>query len=199
MTCLRFSSRWSDCPVRLGVAPMALLRSGVLVKLCFELAVRDVSGSGQVKPGDLETLDRLAHRRWRQARYAARSRAWKSRQTSDAKPRAHGAWQLSPLASIPPQPKPKKRTLRTASGGSPTSLTPGGIIPEWWARINRNAGRQLIGMGGRHHPGIGGRLAPEFAANTSLRLGIVSSLALEGPRPDQQPGLHRHQGRRRVQ
>src|SRR3981189_3695656 len=41
--------------------------------------------------------------------------------------------------------------------------TPGGIIPEWWARINRNAGRQLIGIGGRHHLGIGGRLAPEFA------------------------------------
>jgi hypothetical protein len=37
------------------------------------------------------------------------------------------------------------------------------MIPEWWARINRNAGRQLIGTGGRHHPGIGGRLAPESA------------------------------------
>jgi transposase len=41
--------------------------------------------------------------------------------------------------------------------------TPNGTIPEWWARINRNAGRQLIGMGGRHHPGTGGRLAPESA------------------------------------
>ena len=40
---------------------------------------------------------------------------------------------------------------------------PGGIIPEWRARINPNAGRQLIGIGGRYHPGIGGRLAPESA------------------------------------
>jgi hypothetical protein len=41
---------------------------------------------------------------------------------------------------------------------------PGGIIPERWARIDRNAERQLIGIGGRHHSGIGGRLAPESAA-----------------------------------
>src|SRR5260221_5317790 len=40
---------------------------------------------------------------------------------------------------------------------------PGDIIPEWWARIDRNAGRRLIGIGGRHHSGIGGRLAPESA------------------------------------
>ena len=56
----------------------------------------------------------------------------------------------------------KLRTLRQRTGLTPTP--PGGdIIPEWGARIDRNAGRQLIGTGGRHHSGIGGRLAPESA------------------------------------
>jgi conjugative transfer signal peptidase TraF len=42
-----------------------------------------------------------------------------------------------------------------------------------WARINRNAGRQLIGTGGRHHSGIGGRLAPESAnASASVPIGL---------------------------
>ncbi len=31
-----------------------------------------------------------------------------------------------------------------------------------------------------------------------LRLGILSLSPAQGPRPDHQPGLHRHQGRRRV-
>ena len=32
-----------------------------------------------------------------------------------------------------------------------------------------------------------------------FRLGIIGLSAAQGPRPDHQPGLHRHQGRRRVQ
>lgn len=56
-----------------------------------------------------------------------------------------------------PQPKPKKRTYTQPAELSDIPATPGGIIPEWWARINRNAGRQLIG--------IGGRLAPELAVS----------------------------------
>jgi hypothetical protein len=53
------------------------------------------------------------------------------------------------------------------------------MIPEWWARINRNAGRQLIGTGGRHHPGIGGRLAPEsaFDINDAGLLGNAFALS----------------------
>src|SRR5882757_6516548 len=64
--------------------------------------------------------------------------------------------------------KAKERTLHTASRGLRNPALPGDIIPEWWARINRNAGRQLIGTGGRHHPGISGRLAPESALLASV-------------------------------
>jgi hypothetical protein len=42
-------------------------------------------------------------------------------------------------------------------------------------------GRQLIGTGGRHHPGIGGRLAPESAGQAwkpSHRSGIIVSVHL---------------------
>src|SRR5258708_38590861 len=73
---------------------------------------------------------------------------------------------INPLLS----PKPKKRTLRTASRGFRYPSPPGDIIPEWGARIDRNAGRQLIGTGGRHHSGIGGRLAPASAPGATRRL-----------------------------
>src|SRR5437667_6214894 len=33
---------------------------------------------------------------------------------------------------------------------------PGEVIPEWWATSSRNGGRDHLGMGGRHHPGMRG-------------------------------------------
>src|SRR5436309_14909026 len=33
---------------------------------------------------------------------------------------------------------------------------PGEIIPEWWATSSRNGGRDHLGIGGRHHPGMRG-------------------------------------------
>jgi hypothetical protein len=96
--------------------------------------------------------------------YAAPPFAWKCPQTSNVELRALPASQPSPPASIHSSAKAKETDPTHSQRSSPTSLrTPGRIIPEWWARINRNAGRQLIGIGGRHHLGIGGRLAPEFA------------------------------------
>jgi hypothetical protein len=43
----------------------------------------------------------------------------------------------------------------SASRGAPT---PGEIIPEWWATSSRKGGRDHLGMGGRHHPGMTGGL-----------------------------------------
>src|SRR6266566_6097198 len=122
-----------------------------------------VSGSGKLNPSD-----------WKRAIVA--------RTVDDARPVRRATSRLEIPANV------KRRTSRTTriatlSAGidpllsqsqrngpytQPAKLsdiptTPGGIIPEWWTGINRNAGRQLIGIGGRHHPGIGGRLAPESA------------------------------------
>jgi putative ATP-dependent endonuclease of the OLD family len=150
-------------PIRLGVAAMALLGSGVLVQLRFEIAVGDGLRQRPVKTGGFETRDRLAHRRRRQPR-APRDLVLGNPGKPETQNLAHAAHSNSPCwHRSAPQPKPKKRTLRTASRGSCYSSPPGDIIPEWWARIDRNAGRQLIGIGGRHHSGIRGRLAPESA------------------------------------
>jgi hypothetical protein len=46
---------------------------------------------------------------------------------------------------------------------------PGEIIPEWWAISSRNAGRNYLRMGGRHHSGIMGGLAPESADEARFR------------------------------
>src|ERR1700691_1073158 len=109
------------------------------------------------------------------ARYVAPPLAWKSPQTSNVELRAPPASQPSPPASIHSSAKAKETDPTHSQRSSPDiRATPGGIIPEWWARINRNAGRQLIGMGGRHHPGIGGRLAPESA-------GMAASPGLGSP------------------
>src|SRR5882757_5259004 len=120
-------------------------------------------GNGQISPSD-----------WKRAIVA--------RTVDDAKPVRRATSRLETPANV------KRRTSRTTriatlSAGidpllgksqrngpytqpaevSEIPVPPGDIIPEWWARINRNAGRQLIGTGGRHHRGIGGRLAPESA------------------------------------
>jgi hypothetical protein len=44
------------------------------------------------------------------------------------------------LASTRSSAKAKKRALRTASGGFRYPSLPDDIIPEWWARIDRNKG-----------------------------------------------------------
>jgi hypothetical protein len=48
-------------PIRLGVAAMALLGSGVLVQLRLEIAVGDGLRQRPVKTGRFETRDRLAY------------------------------------------------------------------------------------------------------------------------------------------
>src|ERR1700691_3125675 len=104
------------------------------------------------------------------ARYVAPPLAWKSPQTSNVELRAPPASQPSPPASIHSSAKAKETDPTHSQRSSPDiRATPGGIIPEWWARINRNAGRQLIGMGGRHHLGIRGRIAPESAESREIR------------------------------
>src|SRR6202522_4074634 len=104
------------------------------------------------------------------SRYAEPPLAWKSPQTSNVELRAPPASQPSPPASIHSSAKAKETDPTHSQRSSPDiRATPGGIIPEWWARINRNAGRQLIGMGGRHHLGIRGRIAPESALRPANR------------------------------
>jgi hypothetical protein len=112
-------------PIRFGVAAMALLRAGVLVQLRFQLAVGDGVQQRPVEARGLEALDRLAHRRRRQPR-APRDLVLGypgEPQTQNLAHAAHGnppCWHRST-----PQPKPKKRTLRTASGGFRHPSPPG--------------------------------------------------------------------------
>src|SRR5260221_311917 len=131
---------------------------------CVQVAVVVVAGERPVETGGLEARVRPTHlpRRQPRARGDLVLGNPAEPQTQNLAHAAHGnppCWHQSA-----PQPKPKKRTLRTASRGFRYPSPPGDIIPEWWARIDRNAGRQLIGTGGRHHSGIGGRLPPESAS-----------------------------------
>jgi hypothetical protein len=50
----------------------------------------------------------------------------------------------------------------TAAPANPRK-TPGGIIPLWGAQSSRNRGAASFRYGGRHHPGIRGRLPQESA------------------------------------
>ena len=72
-----------------------------------------------------------------------------------------------------------------ASRGFPNRPTPGGFIPEWRAGSNRNAARDHLGMGGRHHSGIGGRLAPKSAHRRHVRFAgtclVKPSLPVSSP------------------
>src|SRR6266481_1999170 len=146
-------------PIRLGMAAMALLGSGILVQLRFQLAVVDGVRQRPVETGGFEARDRLAHRRRRQPRAPSDLVLGNPAepQTQNLAHAAHGnppCWHQSA-----PQPKPKKRTLRTASGGFRYPSPPGGdIIPEWGARIDRNRGAPSF----RNR----GRLAPESASRS---------------------------------
>ena len=55
----------------------------------------------------------------------------------------------------------------TAAPANPRK-TPGGIIPLWGARSSRNRGAASSRYGGRHHPGIGGRLPQESAVCATI-------------------------------
>ena len=122
------------------------------------------SGSGQLSPA-LRTLQRLAHRRRRQPGPPGDLVLGNP---GKLKRKISRTWRMETLsAGIDPLLGQSQRADPTHSQRrlSAIPVTPGDIIPESWARINRNAGRQLIGIGGRHHLGIDGRLAPEFAHN----------------------------------
>src|SRR5712671_3931801 len=153
-------------PIRLGMAAMALLCTGVLVKLRFEIAVGDGVRQRSVETGGFEARDRLAHRRRRQPRapsYLVLGNPAEP-QTQNLAHAAHGnppCWHQSA-----PQPKPKKRTLRTASRGFRYPSPPGDIIPEWGRGLIGTPGGNWSEQRGRHHSGIGGRLAPESACRS---------------------------------
>src|SRR6266542_2634702 len=74
--------------------------------------------------------------------------------TSTEELRALGAWPFSLLASGPSFGRAKGADLSRPA----EAPDPGKIIPEWWATSSRNAGRNYLGMGGRHHSGITGGL-----------------------------------------
>src|SRR6266478_976701 len=154
-------------PIRLGMAAMALLCTGVLVQLRFQLAVVDGVRQRPVETGGFEARDRLTHRRRRQPRAPSDLVLGNPAepQTQNLAHAAHGnppCWHQSAR-----QPKPKKRTLRPASRGFRYPSPPGGvIIPQCGARIDRNAGQQLIGTGGAPSFRNRGRLAPESASRS---------------------------------
>ena len=163
VTCLRFSSRWTLAQSGSALRRWPCFLPAFGVELRFQLAVGDRLGQRPSQPGDWKRADRRPHGRRRHAGPPRHSRLEIPAQTSTETLRAPGASQSSPLASIPPRPKPKERTL-TGPAEAPTARYPGRhhpgmvgeIISERRATINRN--------GGRHHPGIGGRLPPESAA-----------------------------------
>src|SRR5260370_20247711 len=64
-------------PIRLGMAAMALLRTGILVQLRFQLAVGDGVRQRPVETRRLRAPDRLAHPRRRPPPPPRAPRAWK--------------------------------------------------------------------------------------------------------------------------
>src|SRR5438046_5278986 len=69
-----------------------------------------------------------------------------------ARLRAPGAWWFSLRASGPSFGSQRSGPESASRGTRP----PGEIIPEWWATSSRNGGRDHLGIGGRHHPGMRG-------------------------------------------
>src|SRR6266496_2461531 len=72
--------------------------------------------------------------------------------TSTEELRAPGAWWFSLRASGPSFGSQRSGPESASRGTRP----PGEIIPEWWATSSRNGGRDHLGIGGRHHPGMRG-------------------------------------------
>src|SRR5207245_1368408 len=70
--------------------------------------------------------------------------------TSTEELRAPGAWWFSLRASGPSFGSQRSGPESASRGTRP----PGEIIPEWWATSSRNSGRDHLGIGGRHHPGM---------------------------------------------
>ncbi|MCG2627392.1 hypothetical protein L6654_12210, partial [Bradyrhizobium sp. WYCCWR 13023] len=67
-------------------------------------------------------------------------------------------WRIANL-SVGIQVPLRKAERRDRSGASRGLVTPGDIIPEWWARSSRN--------GGRHQIGTVGEIIPEWWATSS--------------------------------
>ena len=154
-------------PVGLDLAAMALLRPGVLVEPGFERCVRYIVRQRPDQARSRKALQRLAHRRWRQPG-PPRDLVLGNTGRTQTQNLAHMAHRNSPgWHQSAPRPQPKSRPYAQPAEAPVIPSHPGDIIPESWARINRNAGRQLIGIGGRHHLGIDGRLAPEPAPRSS--------------------------------
>src|SRR5215471_16841781 len=148
------------CPVRFGLAAMALLRPGVLVQLGFEDRVGEVVRQRPGQPGLRKSLYGLTDRRRREP-CSPSDLVFGNSDRTKTQNLAHLAHRNSPRwHSSAPRPKPKSRPYAKSAEAPPF---PGGFIPESWARIDRNAGRQLIGIDGRHHLGINGRLASDSA------------------------------------
>src|SRR5262245_19099489 len=155
------------CPVRFGLAAMALLRPGVLVQLGFEDRVGEVVRQRPGQPGLRKSLDGLTDRRRREP-CSPSDLVFGNSDRTKRQNLAHLAHRNSPRwHSSAPRPKPKSRPYAKSAEAPPF---PGGFIPESWARIDRNAGRQLIGIDGRHHLGINGRLASDSALGVSRKV-----------------------------
>src|SRR5213593_2446574 len=140
-------------PVGLDLPPVTLLRPGIGEQPGFERGIGQLLGQRPAQAGSLEATDRRPHRRRGHSdptsdltgRYA----------TNELQPKnfAHLAHGRS-LCWHPVPPLDSQRSgPESASRGTPP---PGEVIPEWWATSSRNGGRDHLGIGGRHHPGMRG-------------------------------------------
>ena len=135
VTCLRFSSRWITAQSGSTWRRWPCFVPASLYSFASRTASVSCSGSGQLKPA--------ASKRSIVARTvdgASASRAGDLRaeipaatQTQNLAHMAHR--KPSPLASIRSHGTAKEADPTQASRGFPNRPTPGGIIPEWWARI----------------------------------------------------------------
>jgi putative transposase len=85
------------------------------------------------------------------------------------------------------------------AGRRPSRIAAKAAAGSVWNRIPDEVRRQIVDLA-LDEPELSPReLAVRFTDTKLLRLGSFGLPPAQGPRPDHQPGLHRHQGGRRVQ
>jgi len=124
-------------PVRLDLAAMALLSPGVLVQPRFKIRVRHIIGQRPGQARGRKTLQRRAHRRWRQP-HPPGDPVLGDPAITQTQNLAHMAHANSPRwHQSAPRPQPKSRHYAQPAEAP--------LIPSTRATSSRNHGRGLIG------------------------------------------------------
>src|SRR6516165_986809 len=163
VTCLRLSSRWITAQSGSTWRREPCFVPAFLYSLASRAVSVTSSGSGQAKP---TAAKRFSVSRTVDDASPVRRAISCLERPAEQRRKISRTWRIETLPAgikSAPRPQPKSRPYAQPAEAPATPTHPGDIIPESWARINRNAGRQLIGIGGRHHLGIDGRLASESA------------------------------------